>query len=122
MPTSPLAVCRTDNHYRQNADRCAAQGCRCQKLHGPQAQKQEGIKDLSPEQSDRGAGERPDQGMPGSAAFSSKGAGEGEWRVAPDRCHAQPAEVIQLQAITAAGAGGGEGVRAATLANRARAG
>ena len=94
-----------------------AQGCRCQKPHGPQAKKHEGIKDLCPAQSDRGAGERPDQGMPGSAAFSSKGAGEGEWRVAPDRCHAQPAEVIQVQSITAAGAGGGDGMRAATLAN-----
>ena len=44
---------------------------------GPQAQKQEGIQDLPPAQGDRGANERPDQGMPRPAALSIEGPGGG---------------------------------------------
>ena len=58
--------------------RTAPQRCRCQDPHGPQAEKQEGISDLRPTQGHRGAGERPDQGMPRPAALPLAGPGEGE--------------------------------------------
>jgi len=62
-----------------------AQRCRCQNPHGPQTQKQAGIRDLRPALAegfsegvgDRGAGEWPDQGRPGPAALPVAGPGEG---------------------------------------------
>lgn len=80
------------------------------------ARKREGIKDLRTAQGDRGAGERPDQGGPWLAPIPAAGTGEGRWRVAPDRCHTQPSQAVQAQAITAAGAAGGIGMRAVALA------
>jgi hypothetical protein len=59
--------------------------------HGSPAQKQGGLEDLRSAQGDRGASERADQGRPGPAALPVAGPGEGRWRVAPDRGHAQPA-------------------------------
>ena len=41
--------------------------------------------------------------------------------MAPDRCHAQPSQAVQAQAITAAGATDGNGMRAVALARGARA-
>ena len=90
----------------RNADAIAAGFCEAVDPHGPQAQKKEGIEDLRPTQGDRGAGERADQGGPGPAALPAAGTGEGRWRVAPDRCHTQPSQVVQAQAVTAAGAVG----------------
>ncbi|MGL6134949.1 MAG: IS1182 family transposase, partial [Prochlorococcaceae cyanobacterium] len=46
----------------RDADAIAEGFCEAVDPHGPQAQKQEGIKDLLPTEGDRGAGERPDQG------------------------------------------------------------
>ena len=68
---------RGGGHEQPAAAGTAAQRCRCQNPHGPQAQKQEGIKDLRPAQGDRGAGERPDQGRPRSATIPAAGPGEG---------------------------------------------
>ena len=93
------------------AARAAAQRCRCENPHGPQAQKQAGLSDLRPAQGDRGAGERPDQGRPGHPSLPAAGPGEGRWRVAPDRGHPQSAQVVQAPAITAAGAMGSHRMR-----------
>jgi hypothetical protein len=41
--------------------------------------------------------------------------------VAPDRSHAQPAQIVPAQAIPAASAAGGLGMRAVALAGGARA-
>ena len=49
--------------------------------------------------------------MPGFAALSVAGPGEGEWRVAPDCRHPKPPQTVQAQAITPAGAGGSNGMR-----------
>lgn len=110
MPTSPPAGSRMGKNYRRNAAHCpetptprpawpASSGARS------------GIEDLRPAPSDRGTGERADQGMSGFAALSVAGPGEGERRVAPDCRHAQPALIIQIPPITAVGAGCSNGMR-----------
>ena len=86
--------------------RPAAQGRRRQNPHGPQAPQQKGVQDLRPAQGDRRTGERTDQGGTRLAPLSAARHREGQWRVAPDRRHSQPAQVIQVPAITAASAGG----------------
>ena len=87
----------------------------------PQAQIQVRIQDLLLAQSDCGTGERSDQGMPGFAALSAAGIGEGERRVAPDCRHPQPAQIIQIPPITTAGAGCSNGMRGGSPGNEPRA-
>lgn len=89
----------------------AAQRCRCQNPNGAQALKLEGIKSLSSAQSDLGSGERIDQGSSKPAVVSGAGHGEGRQQIEFDRRHSYPAQVIQVQALPAAGAGNGIGVR-----------
>jgi transposase len=57
----------------------STQRCRCQNPYGTQAEKQAGISDLCPAQSDRGAGERTDQRGQGAAPLPVEGPGEGRW-------------------------------------------
>ena len=90
----------------------AAQRCRCQNPDGPQAEKQAGISDLCPAQGDRGAGERTDQGGQGAAPLPVARSWEGRWRMASDRGHAQPAQVVPIPAIAAAGDGGSRQMKA----------
>ena len=120
MPTSPPAGSRMGKNYRRNAANCpetptprpawpASSGARS------------GIEDLRPAQSDPGTGERADQGMSEFAALPAAGIGEGERRVAPDCRHPQPAQIIQIPPITAAGAGCSNGMRCSNPGNEPRA-
>ena len=103
-------------NYSQNADRS-------QKMPTPRpawpasSGARSGIEDLRPAQSDPGTGERADQGMSEFAALPAAGIGEGERRVAPDCRHPQPAQIIQIPPITAAGAGCSNGMRCSNPGN-----
>jgi hypothetical protein len=97
-----IAVMTADAGYWSwfNAELCAAetrahaQRWRCQKQDGPQDQKQSGISDLRPAQGDRRADERSDQRSLRIAPLPAEGSGERRCGMAPDRCHAQPAQAV----------------------------
>jgi hypothetical protein len=106
---------------KDNARACADQGIdaygdRCprtptSKPAWPASSDAKRIQDLRPAQGDRGAGKRPDHGSPGSATVPAERRGEGRCRMAPDRCHPQPAQVVPVHANTATRVGSSDGMR-----------